>query len=52
MDDEEPIDDQNDGGKIDDDDDDDDDDVRYRLPTDAEKYQINKLISLSRLIKK
>ena len=38
-----------DGGE---EDDDDDDNVRYRLPTDAEKYQINKLISLSRLIKK
>ena len=33
-------------------DDDDDDDVRYRLPTDAEKQQINKLISLHRSIKK
>ena len=38
-----------DGGE---EDDDDDDDVRYRLPTDAEKYQINTLISLSRSIKK
>jgi hypothetical protein len=39
-----------DGGE--EDDDDDDDDVRYRLPIDAENYQINKLISSSRLIKK
>ena len=33
-------------------DDEDDDDVRYRLLTDAEKYQINTLISLPRSIKK
>ena len=32
--------------------DDDDYEVRYRLPTDAEKYQINTLISLPRSIKK
>ena len=33
-------------------DDDDDDDVRYRISTDAEKYQISRLISLPRSIKK
>ena len=33
-------------------DDDDNEDDRYRLPTDAEKYQINTLNSLSRSIKK
>ncbi len=34
------------------DDNDDDDDVRYRLPTNVEKYQIKTLISLHKSIKK